>query len=146
MDDLVSFKVSSGQTITATQWDFGDGNTSTQSAPGYKYNVAKAYTVTAIVTLQNGTKCTATHNIIIHPKPISNFSVNGNSSFCFNKNKVCVTDNSTPGATGNPIAQRVFLWDDGAGDNSTNPSAQKVLCHTYFQTGTYTLIMENHRR
>lgn len=142
LDDLVSFKVSSGQTITATQWDFGDGNTSTQSAPGYKYNVAKAYTVTAIVTLQNGTKCTATHNIIIHPKPISNFSVNGNSSFCFNKNKVCITDNSTPGATGNPIAQRVFLWDDGAGDNSTNPSAQKVLCHTYFQTGTYTLIME----
>lgn len=95
-----------------------------------------------VVKFANGDSCTATHSVTVHPTPVAAFSVSGASSYCLNNNKVCITDNSAAGPTGNPIAKRVFLWDDGAGDNTTRPDTQKTLCHTYGQTGNYTLVIE----
>jgi PKD repeat protein len=143
VDDIVNFKVTASQTITAYNWDFGDGSTSVQATPGYKYTTAATRTVKITVSLSGGGTCNASKTITIHPKPVSKFSIdNANTSFCFNKNKVCITDNSTPGPTGNAIVQRVLLWDDGAADNSNNPTAQKTVCHTYLQEGVFTLLME----
>lgn len=143
LGDLATFSVTTSPSPVSYAWDFGDGSSSVQPTPGYTYSAHATRTVTVVVTYVGGTTCTATKNITIHPKPISAFAINtAQSSFCFSKNQVCINDNSTPGPTGNPIVQRVFLWDDGAGNNSSNPAANKTICHKYVQTGSYNLVME----
>lgn len=141
--DIVSFSVTTASTPISYQWKLGAGITSTQPKPSYSYTAHGTFLVEVILKYPNGTSCTTTHSLTIHPKPINNFTIdNGSSNACFSKNKTCINDVSTPGPTGNPIAKRVFLWDDGAGDNTNNPAGQKTLCHTYLQTGTYSLLME----
>lgn len=143
LGDLASFSVTTSPSPVSYTWDFGDGSSSVQPTPGYTYGAHASRTVTVVVTYAGGTTCTDTKNITIHPKPVSAFSVNtASTSFCLSKNQVCINDNSTPGTTGNPIVQRVFLWDDGAGDNTSNPAATKTFCHKYIQIGSYNLVME----
>lgn len=142
LGSVTNFSVTANPTPVSYSWDFGDGNSSAQASPSYLYTAAANRQVKVILTLTGGQTCTATHNMVVHPKPVADFSIDNNSIFCFSKNQVCITDNSTPGPTGNPLNKRVFLWDDGAGDNTNNPSAQKTICHTYQFTGTYALVME----
>ncbi|HYG15666.1 MAG TPA: PKD domain-containing protein, partial [Bacteroidia bacterium] len=142
LGSVSNFSVTANPSPISYSWDFGDGNSSTQASPSYLYSAEATRQVKVILTLPGGQTCTATHNVVIHPKPVADFSINSSSVYCFSKNEVCITDNSTPGPTGNPLNKRVFLWDDGAGDNTGNPSAQKIICHSYQFTGTYSLVME----
>lgn len=142
LGDIVNFSVSAAATPISYQWKFGDGATSTQPKPSHTYSTHNTYTVELTVKLSNGSNCTVTKSVTIHPKPVSDFKVSGNSKYCFSSNNICIEDLSTPGPTGNPINSRVVLWDDGAGDNSTNPGAQKILCHSYHQEGSYNILIE----
>ena len=49
--------VPQNEAIVSWQWDFGDGNTSTEQNPTHVYEDAGTYTVTLVVTDSNG--CTA---------------------------------------------------------------------------------------
>lgn len=140
--DIVGFSVTTSSTAISYNWKFGNGATSTQPKPSYTYTAHNTYTVEVTIGFPGGGSCTVTKNITIHPKPVSDFTVDPISKFCLSKNNICITDNSTPGATNNPIVRRAFLWGDGAGDNTTNPSAQKQICHSFAQEGTYSMLME----
>lgn len=142
LGDIVSFSVNTTGTPISYQWKFGSVATSTQPKPSYNFTAHNTYTIEVTIGFPGGGSCVATKTLTIHPKPISNFSFSQSNSYCFSNQNICIDDISTPGPTGNPIVQRVFLWDDGAGDNTNNPAAQKKLCHKYFQAGTYSLVME----
>ncbi len=142
LGEIVNFTVNSAQTPLSYQWKFGDGSTSTQPKPSYTYTTHNTFNVEVTLTFPDGTSCTVTKNVIIHPRPVSDFTIDPTNIYCLSKNKICIDDISTPGPTGNPIVSRVFLWGDGAGDNTSNPAAQKKLCHSFAQAGTYSLLME----
>lgn len=60
--------------ITAYQWNFGNGQTSTQASPGRSYASAGNYTVTLTVTDNDGATASATSTVTI-TNPASGFNV-----------------------------------------------------------------------
>lgn len=119
----VNFNEQSGPSATAFLWDFGDGNTSTQSNPTHVYASPGVYTVCLTVTDSCGTDSTC-QSITVCPTPAAAFSGQG-SQLSYN-----FTDNS-------PSAASSWLWDFGDGNVSTqqNPS------HTYAIPGNYTVCL-----
>jgi len=111
---------------TGYQWDFGDGNNSTASAPSHTYSAAGTYTVSLIASGACGAD-TTTQTITIQPQaPNANFlAANGWCGFTITFGNL-----SSGGATN-------YQWDFGDGNNSTatNPS------HTYGAAGTYTVML-----
>ena len=55
---------STGENITSWQWDFGDGQTSTEQNPAHSYESAGAYTVSLTVTNSGGSRSIARQNHI----------------------------------------------------------------------------------
>ncbi len=114
---------------TSYQWDFGDGNTSTDPNPSHTYNTEGSYNVTLIVTNANG--CTDTLrrssfvNIEAPQVQLNNLPVNGCAPLT---RQFSATATSVDGIVG-------YLWDFGDGNTSTlqNP------VHTYNTPGTYTV-------
>ncbi len=123
--------ISSG-TITGWQWDFGNGNNSTQQNPQQVYDSAGVYYITLITTSGFGCSDTTLGSITIFPKPVSSFTANSDSS-CSYPVSVGFTNAST-GAT-------IYDWTFGNGDSSA------VLSPTvlYDTSGNYlvTLIVRN---
>ena len=123
----VNFTDSSSGNITQWQWDFGNGNTSTQQNPAVTYNATGNYTITLIVTNTAGCKDTLTKNNYVQV-------VNGQTNYtpppptyvCFP-----YTANFSDPTTGS----NAWQWDFGDGNTSTqqNPS------HNYTSPGVYTV-------
>lgn len=63
------FEVDSYANITAAEWNFGDGTTSTEITPNHMYSSPGAYKVTATITINNR-QITVNRNIIVFPPPI----------------------------------------------------------------------------
>ncbi len=59
----------SGSTIKTWQWDFGDGNTSTQQNPTNTYSSTGNYTVSLTVTTKEGCDATTTQTVKISKGP-----------------------------------------------------------------------------
>lgn len=57
--------LSSGGDVTAWDWDFGDGGTSTSQNPSHQYTVVGTYTVTLVVTI-DGADYTVTKTSYVH--------------------------------------------------------------------------------
>ncbi len=124
-----SSTIGTGAQIISYNWDFGDGNTSTQQNPTHNYLSFGTYTVRLIVESndQCNSKDTMTKTVNVAAKPVANFSfVNG----CYTQ-PVQFTDLSTL-AAGNI---NNWYWDFGDGNIS---SAQNPL-HPYLSAGTYTV-------
>lgn len=62
------FKINSNQTLTAANWDFGDGSNSTEITPTHTYTKAGTYTVSVTATSANGTS-TKTKEVVIFEVP-----------------------------------------------------------------------------
>ncbi|MDW5552317.1 PKD domain-containing protein, partial [Methanosarcina sp.] len=70
----VSFTDSSQGSPTSWNWDFGDGNISTEQSPVHTYSGAGEYTVTLTVSTLNGTNSTSLTVIALHPVlPVAKF-------------------------------------------------------------------------
>ncbi len=119
--------------VTSYQWDFGDGNTSTDANPVHTYTNQGTYTVQLTITTSTG--CTETLTIPgavrVGSKPVADFSAVPIPVCAYQP--VQFTDLSVPADE--------WLWTFGDGSSSTlqNPS------HTYADTGYYsvTLIATN---
>ncbi|MFN3939481.1 MAG: PKD domain-containing protein, partial [Chitinophagales bacterium] len=61
--------IPAGASISAYNWNFGDGNTSTSENPNHLYDAAGTYTVTLIATANNGCMDTIAYEIIIGVLP-----------------------------------------------------------------------------
>ncbi|MDX1905652.1 MAG: PKD domain-containing protein [Bacteroidia bacterium] len=121
--------------ITGWYWDFGDGNTSTQRQPVHLYTQDGIFTVTLIITDQNG--CTDT---LVRPAyirlshPQAGFTANSRGG-CVGT-EVTYTDVSIPDTT-----ITGWAWDFGDGQGSV----QQHPTHVYNQPGVYdvTLVVTN---
>ncbi len=117
--------------IVAWQWNFGDGNFSTQQFPVHVYNTNGVYDITLTVDDING--CT---NTLVFPQyirllpPVADFTVD-DSATCVN-NAVQFTDLSVSDTT-------LVTWDWDFGDGNT--STQRNPNHTYTATGLYTVTL-----
>ncbi len=132
---------STGGSNLTYQWDFGNGNSSTNQNPSANYIVSGIYTVTLIVwdaTHTYSDTLVRTNYIHVFKNPIASFSVDSPHVGCI-PFTVHFNNTSIPGDT---IITN-YIWDFGDGGNSslTNPS------HTYTQAGSYTVslqIMDGH--
>ena len=112
------------------QWNFGDGNTSTQLAPSHTYTTAGSYTVQLIVT--NTTGCSDT---IIKPNAVTI----GNTITSFSSpDTVCAGVNITFNNTSTPPPASAS-WSFGDGTTSTAISPVK----SYILPGNYQVKLTN---
>ena len=116
--------------ILSYEWDFGDGDSSSQQSPTHSYTNQGVYTPEVIVTSSESCKDTASKSIEVNPMPSPAFSYRQDSSQCLAGNQYSLTNNST-------IAKgsQSYSWDFG--DNSTSTS--QAPTHSYSSPGTYTI-------
>lgn len=105
--------------IVDWQWTFGDGGSSSDQNPSYTYALVGEFTVSLIVTDDNGCD-----SALVIPKLIStstppnaNFTNSGMTS-CSTPLVVDVTNNSTNSSGG--TTDLTYLWDFGGGNTSTD--------------------------
>lgn len=114
-------------TITITGWDFGDGNTSTDSSPVHEYADPGTYTVALNITDSNGCLNTISQDISYFPSPAIDivFDAEGCTphTVTFQNNSIPITPTFT------------FEWDFGDGNTSSSLSPT----HIYDDPGTYTV-------
>ena len=116
-----------GQQITSYQWNFGDGQTSTQQSPSHTYTNAGTSTVT--LTIATGGHCTSTktQTVTVTPQPVANAgpdqTIPYNSSTQLNGSGGAGTFN--------------YHWEPA--NMVTNPNTQNPQTVTLIQDQTYTL-------
>ncbi|HUK88988.1 MAG TPA: PKD domain-containing protein [Blastocatellia bacterium] len=120
-----------GASVSSYNWSFGDGQSSSQSAPSHVYN-AGSYTASLIITDSTGATASATTSISVaqpvHQAPqvsISASTTSGQAPLAVNFS-ANVTDQ---GAT---ISSYAWSFGDGQTSNSASPS------HVYTSGGAFT--------
>lgn len=108
----VSFKYDSTSEITGVEWDFGDGNTSTEETPTHTYEKSGSYTVKLTVSGPGGEKTVVKENYVevLGLRTVSG-TVSGSAG-----------GNGVPGCT-------ILIWqgDTIAADGTTNSSGRFEL-------------------
>ncbi len=127
--ETIQFTDLSTGSIISWEWDFGDGNTSTQQNPTHYYTNPGTYTVSLVVTDTNGCFDTETTNLGVFEGPTAEFSAN---TVCLGQ-ATSFYDEST--SSGLPIVE--WFWEFGDGDTS---SAQNPF-HFYSNYGVYTVTL-----
>lgn len=67
--------------ITNYFWDFGDGNTSSDINPDYRYNTPGNYSVQLTVTDDDGAVNSVSSSVVINPNVIEYCSISGNTGY-----------------------------------------------------------------
>ncbi|MEB2365115.1 MAG: PKD domain-containing protein, partial [Chloroflexota bacterium] len=114
---------STGQ-IDSTSWNFGDGQTSSESSPSHTFAAAGTYTVELIVSNAGGADSFSLPVTVTAPPPAPPVSA---FSFSVQDLTVTLTDQST----GEGIFSWAWEFGDGASSNEQNPT------HTFAAAGTY---------
>ncbi|HSG68182.1 MAG TPA: PKD domain-containing protein [Bacteroidales bacterium] len=123
--------------ITSWDWSFGDGGTSTEQNPVYKYDFAGVYNVCLTIESQSqGAVCYDTYCMDLY--------VNGSGGFECQAGFYHTTDSNAMTSTvyfwdlSTPVGLiDTWYWDFGDG----NSSAQQNPVHTYSNAGTYTVCL-----
>ncbi len=128
---LVKFTDLSSGNISSYLWRFGNGNTSAKKDPQAQYVTPGKYTVTLIVTNQNGQKDTLTKKdlIEVYSKPDAGFSLSPE------KGCAPLTVNFNNQSKKGSGAISTYTWDFGDGNvsNKVNPD------HQYNDPGNYSV-------
>lgn len=117
--------VLSQSTIQSWNWDFGNGDNSTDQNPLYYFTSAGDYDVTLTVASSNGCVNALTQTVHINPRPVADFSATGGCS----ETASSFTNLST--ISSGTIASS--LWEFGNGDTSTAMDPQ----YAFASGGTY---------
>ncbi|MBL4752569.1 MAG: PKD domain-containing protein [Flavobacteriales bacterium] len=105
-------------TISAWQWNFGDGDTSIIQNPPHAYDTGGTYTATLIVVTTDGCQGTIQQPVIVNFLPTALFSA---TRVCFND--VTVFTNGSQAVLPDTIA--ISVWDFGDGsavDMNSDPT------------------------
>lgn len=113
--------------INAWNWNFDDGNTSTQQSPQHTFADTGIYSIELIASSSFGCKDTVNNNVEVFFNPIADFTF---SNECLGTNIDFVNTSST----GNGI---VYNWNFDDGDTSTQQSPN----HLYNQDSTYNVLL-----
>ena len=121
-----------GQQITGVQWNFGDGQTSTQQNPTHTYTQAGTFNVTLTVSCGNG-HCTdtKTQTVTVHAAPAAN--AGPDQTIPYN------TSTQLNGSGG--AGSFSFHWEPA--NKVVNANAQNTQTVTLTQDQTYTLTVTN---
>ena len=122
----------SGEQITSFQWDFDDGQTSTQQSPLHQYANAGNYQVTLTVSCGNGLcTSTTTQNVTVYTAPIADAGPDQTIPY-----------GSTAQLSGSGGAGTFnFHWEPA--NMVTNANAQNTQTVALTQDQTYTLTVTN---
>ncbi len=127
-DTAVFTNTTTGQQPISYEWEFGDGNTSTDEHPTHVYAAPGTYTVTLTATNDFET-AVVTGSFVVNPEALTAGFV---SNSPITVGDTAVFTNTTTGS--GPIT---YTWDfgDGGGSNETNPT------HLYAEPGTYSVVL-----
>lgn len=127
-----------GTTITAWQWDFGDGTGSNLQNPTHTYSSVNDYSIALTVTDNNGcdTAFVLTDFIRLKNPPTASFTASPTSS-CTSPLNVTLTNNSVNGEGG--TTDLTYAWDFGDGETSTDRDPGP---RTYTDVGSYTITLD----
>jgi gliding motility-associated-like protein len=114
-------------TITGWTWSFGDASTSTLQNPAHTYGSFGTFQAKLVTTSNFGCQDSVTNNIIVHPRPVVDFTP---YVACF-PTPTTFSDITTI-ATGT-LASR--LWDFG--DSTTSTAINPVHSYTNGNGGSY---------
>ena len=136
--DTITFEdtsIDNDGSIAAWNWDFGDGSTSTVQSPSHKYDSAKVYSVTLVVTDDEGAIGSVTQSITVsvpmNAPPVASFTFS--PSLPQVGSAVVFSDTSTD--SDGTITAWSWNFGDGTTGQVRNPS------HTYSATGTYSVTL-----
>ncbi len=119
-------------------WDFGDMNNSTVTAPTHNYGAAGQYNVTVTATSNNGCIKSISHPLSIYGIPVAGYTVNNMGNICSNQS-LNITNTSIVNGLGTVVGLEIY-WDylvdqtNVTTDNS--PVANGIYSHTYPVFGT----------
>lgn len=114
------------QNATSYEWDFGDGNISTDENPTHAYSVEGTYTVILNATGKGGENSTSKILTVVIP-PEASFSLTKDT---FYVDEIIKFTNSSKNAT-------TYSWNFG--DN--NSSAETSPTHSFSSKGVYNVIL-----
>ena len=113
--------------VISSNWNFGDGGTSTLTNPTYSYATNDTFNVTLTTKLINGCSNTITKPIIIYDNPVSNFVTD--TVLCVNS-YINFIDSSKSDV---PIVNRYWEFDSLFTSTAKNPQI------IFADTGQYTV-------
>lgn len=123
--------VSTGATITAWSWDFGDGNTSNQQDPIHTYLNPGIYNVTLDVQTSTGCTNTGTFTVEVFAPPVPDFDL----TIPCEGQPTLFTDQSVD------TNGTIISWNWNFGDGSPNDINQNPD-HLYATAGTYPVTLD----
>ncbi|MEQ9303272.1 MAG: PKD domain-containing protein, partial [Marinoscillum sp.] len=116
--------------LSAFLWDFNDGESSTLDSPLHTYATYGTFGVKLIVTSSEGCIDSLTQNVIVNPKPISDFSQeNVCVGFAMDFSDLSIVDLGSLDE---------YSWNFGDGNNSTDSD----VSHTYGTDGIFEVSLE----
>lgn len=140
VNDLVGFTVSSSSgSISSWSWNFGSYGSSSNANPTVKFTAEATLTISCTATLSSGGTCSDTHTIVIRANPKASLYADPGNKYCFNGNKICLINTSTPAKTG--LSSLSLLWGDGYIYNTRAP-LPNGFCHQYTDTGKFKINLE----
>jgi len=122
-------------TITSYNWDFGDGQASTEQNPLYTYNNSNTYIATLTVTDDDGATDTDSITITVNERPNQPPIVNASANPITGEAPLTVQFTATAEDSDGVIVS--YSW--AFGDDST--STQENPLHAYQSAGIYTAVL-----
>ena len=126
-----SILVNSVEPVTAYQWDFGDGSSSTEAVPTHVYTKPGSYTLKLYFTTRSGCRDSVVYadKIKVGVPPMVNFSATPVTTCAFQPVKF------TDLTTGNTLTEWYWEFGDGTVFIGRNPA------HLYSDTGKFTVTL-----
>lgn len=121
-----------GATITALNWDFGDGSAGSGASASHAYGSAGTRTVTLTATDSNGATASAQRSVRVVGDPVAAFS---SSPAVPNIGDAVSFDGRASSDPGGPIASYQWSFGDGATGSGAQPS------HAYATSGDKTVTL-----
>jgi len=134
-DDTVTFDGSTSSdpdgTITAYNWDFGDGSSASGSSTTHVYTSQGTYTITLTVTDNAGLTDTDIALVTVNNlPPVANAGLDKSG----NVNESITFDGSASTDTTSDIPSLIYEWSFGDGQTALG----KIVTHSYQTQGIYT--------
>ena len=127
--ELINFSGTSTTTITAWNWDFGDGNVAAGQNVSHAYATDGFFDV--ILTVENDTACvdTVIYTLEIHVLPDADFTIMPDDTVCLNTEMTFDAISTTT----------ILTWDWDFGDG--NIASGQTVNHTYAAPGDYNVYL-----
>ena len=126
------FLNTSSGNIQSFQWNFGDGENSSELSPTHTFNSSGTFTVTLSTTSEEGCVNDKSKSITIYSNPITDFKIDDPPNSCSGS-----TTNFTD-LTPDPSDSNISRWQWDFGDSGIgNTSTQQSPSHVFNAAGNY---------